>query len=99
MFLNLSRHTGQIVCSLMSCSCSCNFCMSFGDVLVVAVELFEVFSRPPLLCWLVVLRFVLMLMLAELLATTLLALFVLFTFALELFAVLFEIGGIPPQQV
>lgn len=28
MFFSRSRHTGHIVCSLMSCSCCCNFCTS-----------------------------------------------------------------------
>jgi len=32
MFLRRSRHTGHMVCSLMSCSCCCNFCMSELDV-------------------------------------------------------------------
>lgn len=28
MFFSRSRHTGHIVCSLMSCSCCCSFCTS-----------------------------------------------------------------------
>jgi hypothetical protein len=32
MFLRRSKHTGHMVCSLMSCSCCCNFCMSELDV-------------------------------------------------------------------
>jgi hypothetical protein len=32
MFLRRSRHTGHMVCSLMSCSCCCNFCISELDV-------------------------------------------------------------------
>ena len=37
IFLSLSRHTGHMVCSLMSASCCCSFCTSL--ILV---------SRPPL---------------------------------------------------
>lgn len=32
MFFRRSKQTGHIVCSLMSCSCCCNFCMSELDV-------------------------------------------------------------------
>ena len=51
MFLSLSRHTGHIVCSLMSASCCCSFCTSLTACTVPApasrAPLFMISPPPP----------------------------------------------------